>query len=219
MEVLNLRFEHLSEKIYANLDDESLSKCKEVSRSWYTYISNLKCLQIRLIQGILKPFQVNEQEWSKVLLNANSKTIWDIKECVLQFLQTKNQDFYCFLAPLHLFAAIGSMNLLHTFYEKAVNKFPKDNFGCTPLYYAAKYNHIDICQLIINNEANINDFDIWGPFVIFDIKRGVRSKLSPLYIAAKNGHQEVFELLIRKTFSNKTLGMNILAEIVIKYSK
>ena len=219
MEVLNLRFEHLSEKIYANLDDKSLSKCKEVSRPWYTYISNLKCFQIRLIQGILKPFQVNEQEWSKVLLNANSKTIWDIKESVLQFLQTKNQDFYCFLAPLHVFAAIGNMNLLDTFYKKAVNKLPKDNFGCTPLYYAAKYNQINICQFIISNEANINDFDLWGPF---DGSSRL-TKFTPLYIAAQNGHQEVFELLIRKTFSDKIPGhydsANILAEIVVTYSK
>ena len=104
------------------------------------------------------------------------------------------------------------------FYEKAVNKFPRDNFGCTPLYYAAKYNHIDICQLIINNEANINDFDLWGPFD----GRSKLTKFTPLYIAAKNGHQEVFELLIRQTFSDKIPGhyksVNILAEIVMKYS-
>ena len=42
METLNLKFPHLSELIFDHLDNQSLSHCKIVSKSWSIYIRDQK---------------------------------------------------------------------------------------------------------------------------------------------------------------------------------
>ena len=49
METFFLRFPHLTEKVFDYLYDEELKECKEVSREWYSYLSQQKFLQIRMI--------------------------------------------------------------------------------------------------------------------------------------------------------------------------
>ena len=46
-----LRFPHLTEKV---LFDEELKECKEVSREWYSYLSQQKFVQIRMIQSYIE---------------------------------------------------------------------------------------------------------------------------------------------------------------------
>ena len=50
MDTLNLRFQHLSESIFSKLDDQSLVKCKEVSRNWYDSINDRKVQWIKMIE-------------------------------------------------------------------------------------------------------------------------------------------------------------------------
>ena len=48
------RFPHISEKIFDQLDDQNLVKCRRISKSWCNYLDNQKILYIRIIkQGII----------------------------------------------------------------------------------------------------------------------------------------------------------------------
>ena len=51
MDEIMLRFPHLAEQIYRELDNLSLVKCKEVSLSWYHFLDNNKASNIRVIKG------------------------------------------------------------------------------------------------------------------------------------------------------------------------
>ena len=66
MDEICLRFPHLMEQINEELDDKSLTQCKEVSKIMCSIIQNQKrFLTITLIQGHVKtPFK---KEWKKVL--------------------------------------------------------------------------------------------------------------------------------------------------------
>ena len=44
------RFPHISEKIFDQLDDQNLVKCRRISKSWCNYIDNQKNLYIRIIK-------------------------------------------------------------------------------------------------------------------------------------------------------------------------
>ena len=48
------RFPHIGEIIFYNLDDQSLLRCKKVSKSWYNFIDDKKFLWIRIIKKNVK---------------------------------------------------------------------------------------------------------------------------------------------------------------------
>ena len=50
MEDLFLRFDHISNKIFNNLDNQSLVTCRLVNKTWLSYLEDSKLLWIRIIQ-------------------------------------------------------------------------------------------------------------------------------------------------------------------------
>ena len=44
------RFLHISEKIFDQLDDQNLVKCRRISKSWCKYLDDQKNLYIRIIK-------------------------------------------------------------------------------------------------------------------------------------------------------------------------
>ena len=57
MEELFQRFPDIAENIFDSLDDQSLSNCQLVSRSWANYL-NQDRFQVRIIQGNTHPVSV-----------------------------------------------------------------------------------------------------------------------------------------------------------------
>ena len=53
---------------------------------------------------------------------------------------------------------------------------------CTPLHTAAKFGHVDICRILLENADDKNPPDING--------------VTPLHVAAKEGHLEVCKILL-----------------------
>ena len=64
--------------------------------------------------------------------------------------------------------------------ERVGNKNPEDNFGWSPLHYAAMNGHVEVCRLIINNVDNKhplsnlgttpkNMANIWNHFAVFQL--------------------------------------------------
>ena len=49
MEGIISRFEHISEKIFDQLDNKTLANSMETDRSWYQFLHGRKLLQIRII--------------------------------------------------------------------------------------------------------------------------------------------------------------------------
>ena len=48
MEEVFLRFSHLAESIFENLDNQNLSKCREVGQSWKSFIDGNTLVWIRI---------------------------------------------------------------------------------------------------------------------------------------------------------------------------
>ena len=85
MEEVNLRFQHISEKIFGCLDNESLASCKEVCRSWNNFLDGQKFLQARVIFETVKKIHKAGKSWFQVFKNCNTKTIVDLRIAVEQF--------------------------------------------------------------------------------------------------------------------------------------
>jgi len=66
-----------------------------------------------------------------------------------------------------------------------VNEKDVTDFGLTPLHWSARKGHVEACNLLIRNGANINAKTTYG--------------YTPLMWAARKGHSQVVKLLVRKS--------------------
>ena len=67
MEDLLLRFPHISEEIFGNLNDKSLVECREVCKSWCNSVDDKQCW-VRLIRNYTRLCHKDFQKsWRKVL--------------------------------------------------------------------------------------------------------------------------------------------------------
>ena len=75
---------------------------------------------------------------------------------------------------------IGNLDTSELNSENVVDKNPADNFGNTPLHYAANYGCLEICRLIIDNVDN--------PHTVNNARQ------TPKALANLNGHIAVSQL-------------------------
>ena len=71
MEEIISRFSHLGEKIFAQLDNLSLARCREVSKTWKTFLDGQKFLHIRSIQSYIEKKHEIGEPW-KILFNKST---------------------------------------------------------------------------------------------------------------------------------------------------
>ena len=86
MEELFLRFPHLSEKIFDNLNNGSLSKSREISKSWNLYLSDEKWYEIRILKAKLDEICPEiGQNVRKITSQRLKEIIRNMKRVVCQF--------------------------------------------------------------------------------------------------------------------------------------
>ena len=63
MEEVILRFPHISEQIFAELEDSSLARCRETNRLWQGFINNETFYKNRIQAMIDKEIKFYEEEF------------------------------------------------------------------------------------------------------------------------------------------------------------
>ena len=150
MEEVFLRFSHLSNEMFISLDNESISKCREVSKVWKKYLDNQRFYEIRKIKAIVGKFHKIGEAWEIVFNTASKATIMDLGRAVTQFYVTgTNLKYYGGLTPLHVSAGTGQLEWLKKLSEKTDDNNPKDCEGKTPFEYAAQNGHFDLCAYFV----------------------------------------------------------------------
>jgi len=126
MEHLFSKHPEMCNKILKLSDNQSLTKLREVNRYLLNIIDNEKIYQNRFISYV------------KDLLTE------DMHQNVIQSRMQRGQSF------LHLATFTGKMKLVRCILLKTKDKNPEDNFGKTPLHYAAEYGHKEIFRMIFD---------------------------------------------------------------------
>ena len=85
MERIFLKIPDLAEKIFKELDNQSLVKCKEIQRSWYNFINEEKVLWFRIIQNCIGNDNEFLQAWRKVLTRAPVDFVTQVALATEQF--------------------------------------------------------------------------------------------------------------------------------------
>ena len=132
-----LRFPHLSENIFVRLNFESLAKCKEVSKSWYQNLENMKFLTIRAnkvkgaIEVVEKLGQIqDDQPWQITFDMETRKQIID---------HARKGSF--FLVHIKIMENIGSLYAPRQQYFTAAD-------GWTPFHLAAAMGHFEVVKYL-----------------------------------------------------------------------
>ena len=182
-----MRFPHIGEKIFEELDNKSLAMCRRADRSWKTFIDDQKFSWIRKIRFC----SIDSKEpLEKILKKTKLDIVKELAEealglCFSKFDDNKEFELHRRKAGhiLYFAARIGHEDF---FREENISKFNEKNpynlFGHTPLHFAAQNGHLSICQLIIEHfdDKNPRD-DEW---------------LTPLHLAAENGNLAICQLII-----------------------
>ena len=153
MNHVSIRFPHLMEKIFNLLNNENISKCREVSRFWMNAIDHQKFLHIRKIKAlkeIVGNFHTINEAWNNLFETASKADVKDLAIAICQFYNDDtNLNYYEGLTPLHIVAGRGNLKLFEIITNNSDKKHEKDSMGHTPFTYAAQNGHLKVCEFII----------------------------------------------------------------------
>ena len=191
MDSITLRFPHLSEMIFAHLDNQSLSNCTFVSKSWSVNIGEQKFYGIRIIKETVKKFHKLSEPWFEVFKKANTENIMELRNCFdnfYQFYEERRQKrcivpFRKEVTPLHLAASAGNILLYIAIHKLAKNKHPKTEDGLEPIFYAINKGHVKMAEFLIQRSVDKNP----------EGKNGSTA----LHCAAQYGRVEVCESILK----------------------
>ena len=207
MEEVFLRFPHLSENFFGQLNSEFLAKSKEVCRSWYDYLDGQEFLEDRadkvkrVIETIGKLGAPKVQLHKKHLLiwKKTRKSIIDdarngnfelVHAKILKNIDTMyakavwNTKALYVRHPVFIATFFGHMDVVKYLVDNSENKNPIVN-GNSLLHIAADNGKLDIVKYIISKDVEINLRDDYGHH-------------TPLHFAAETGKLDVVKYLMEK---------------------
>lgn len=164
------RLPHIGEKVFDFLDNRSIIRCKEASRTWYDFINEQKSTWIRMIKKYVK--ESNEaytecpKHWRQLFSRINSKEVFKLA-CKIHNYVLDNIRMDCKtlshkgkgLTPLHfatMFSQSIDLETIRNIIEVSTVKNPRDIEGNTPLHLAARKGDLKVFLLIQEKADYIN---------------------------------------------------------------
>ena len=189
IEEMLTRFPHIGEQIFANLDDQNLTKCREVCDPWMTFLDSERLIWTRVILSHIE--ETNSWNWKKFLSTTTTPMLCKLARRIEVFYKSElNRYFFPRtiheeMSPLHFAAMMyDDTNYCHTLIKNYTINHPKDESGMTPLHYAAKYGYISVCQLLLEKFTDKNPKNVLDE--------------TPFALAVQSDNYLVCELIIRK---------------------
>ena len=194
MEEILMRFPHIGEKFFEELDNKSLAICRRADRSWKTFIDDQKFPWIRKIRFCSLD---SKEPLEKILKKTKLDIVKELAEKALSLCLCKSKKKMGFSFHRrkkgHILYFAAMIGYEEFFYEENISKFKEKNpntlFGQTPLHFAAEHGYLSICQLIIQN-LKADDPDTDG---ILDYKT---EEENPLFLAFYENHFDICKLII-----------------------
>ena len=104
MEVLSLRFPHLIENIFCELDNQNLVDFRKVNRTFRSFIDNGRFRWIRIIRKFIGNISnLHKESWKKVLHKAPTQNIQELGKAVKKFFEVRKSRIQVNLCQKLLF--------------------------------------------------------------------------------------------------------------------
>ena len=218
-----VRFPHLAESIFQELDNISLFHCQIAARSCKKFIEQSKLYYIRKIKYYTN---CKNATLKKMLHRSDVNAAINLASKVSEFYKDQNPTgnhecdkyYSCTKCTLYTAARCGYLEVCKLIIDQMDDKNPKmGEFMNTPLHEAALNGHLHICKVIVDNVYDKSPRNSHGRTPIH--KAAARGHLevsilllnnvecdvdsnpkdiygtTPLHLAARNGHLEVCKLV------------------------
>ena len=123
MEIIFKRFPLIRQRVFKNLDNQSLTRIIEAKRGFAEFLKIERFFWIRIIKKYVRHFEGIEDLWREVLHRTPVGVIKQLALAVEEFFK-----FYLpkQVSPLHIVAKMGTLNLFQFVISKATDKNPKE---------------------------------------------------------------------------------------------
>ena len=169
IDIMIARFPHVVTDIFKELDNETLTTCRKVSRIWCDTLDSDKRYWIRIIQRYCNDMKYSYPSWKKALKNTPIKYVKELSVCTRQFFKDDFNSRFHHWSPLQIVADQGNLELCKYIFEKTKNTKPRIKYDSNgnvfythPILMAAKKGHEEICKVLINNSEEKNPSDRLG---------------------------------------------------------
>ena len=179
MESICLRTPHILEQISELLDNKSLIKCKEVSRTMDSIIERQKSgkfVTTRVIESYIKNLKEFGKDWKNVFLKLSSEKLKELATLVKEFYKAVPSRLEGNWSPMHIVAERG-----HLDFCKVIAKLRAiESYEWSPLNLSAQAGHLEVSKFLYKEFEDKQDKRIFG---------------IAQHLAAKNGHLEIYKFL------------------------
>ena len=147
METFILRFPTVTQHILQELDDQNLTKCREVGLSFHKFLNQDKVLWMRMIQNYISNYVNRKKSWNHVMKQVPVDIFKKLALCVESFLTEGSFKLPFSLSPLHV--AVYSGCIICKYIEEKTKNLNSENcHDVTPLHIAARYGYLEIYKFI-----------------------------------------------------------------------
>ena len=155
MEEFIFRFPHIAEKIFEQLDNKSLTNCREVTKSWQNFINEINLIWIRIVNI---PTILSDGDTYLHLAAQMGQT--EVFGEILAEENDKNPKNNWDWTPFHLACYYDQLLitglLLRTASDKTIDLNTKDNNGRTGLHIASSCGHLSIVETLLKNSSDLD---------------------------------------------------------------
>ena len=156
METFIERFPHIAEKVFEQLDDKTLTKCKEVSQIWKQFIDDRNLPWVRIVQipTVLTFGKTYLHLAAETGQTATFKTIFQNED-------EKNPSDIKGITPLHIASNYGLIEIVELLIQSSV-RFKIDLntkgglFDQTAFHMACMKNQTKTAELLIQKSSSFN---------------------------------------------------------------
>ena len=186
MESICVKFPHLFEQINELLDNKSLIKCKEVSRTMSSIIDAQKSgtfLTKRVIHRYIKYYKKFAEEWKIVLKKLPIDRLNVFGILVKDFYKAVPSRPGFQWSPMHIAAERGDINFC-----KLIAKLGTiQKYKWSPLHFSAQAGHLEVSKFLYEELKDKHNGRISGFWEFLQ------------HLTAKNGHLEIYKFLHEKS--------------------
>ena len=204
MEEVFLRFPHLSEDIFNNLDNETLANCEEASKVWFAHLDDQNFLRLKRVEMIKETIgKFHQLDDNGLYWTYEFHAAFDTTRVKKILDAARMGDFEA--SQKYMMEGIE-----HVYHKDDAHRHTNSN---TPLRWAASIGCFDIVKFIVENtkdsgypEKTKRSTGVGG---LFDTLRYFKYKISefmsknsytPLHIAAGLGHFDIVKYLLDKLY-------------------
>jgi hypothetical protein len=191
MENICLKFPHLFEQINKLLDNETLVKCKEASRTLYCAVENQRARKyqwIRIIQSYLQVSNEFKEHWRNVFAKMSAEHLEKFAKDVQKFCKIDRVRMTEHRwSPLHIAVEFSDLEFFKLFADMLSIKNLKDKDDWSLIHSATQAGNFEIYQFLVKSEP----FENKNP--------RTKTGITPLHLAAKSGHLDIYKFISKQS--------------------